>query len=144
MAHTKLHSKDNAAARRRLRRRFIDTLRKPTTMPTKLAKDRMRIPQGSAKRNDSFPTGSCHSEIGNYMRLGVRKHKAVSPCLNQWMQPALCFPCTPPTWCHHKVSCKDQFIKAGPAELPLCRISPQSARETGRYITNETPQPILL
>jgi hypothetical protein len=34
-----LHSKDNAAARRRLRKRIIDTLRKPTTMPTKLAKE---------------------------------------------------------------------------------------------------------
>ena len=48
--YTKSHSKDNAAARRRLRRRIIDTLRKPTTMPTKLAKDRMRIPQGSEKK----------------------------------------------------------------------------------------------
>ena len=28
--HTKLHPKDNAAARRRLHRRIIDTLRKPT------------------------------------------------------------------------------------------------------------------
>jgi putative addiction module killer protein len=36
---TKLHSKDNATARRRLRRRIIDTLRKPTTQPTKLAKE---------------------------------------------------------------------------------------------------------
>jgi len=40
-------------------------------MPTKLAKDRMRIPQGSAKRNDSFPAGSCHFEIGNHMRPGI-------------------------------------------------------------------------
>ena len=70
VTHTKLHSKDNAAARRRLRRRIIHKLRKLTTMPTKIAKDRMRIPQGSAKRSYSFPTGSCHSEIGNYMRLG--------------------------------------------------------------------------
>ncbi|HPL67369.1 MAG TPA: hypothetical protein PLG94_12620, partial [Smithellaceae bacterium] len=44
-------------------------------MPTKLAKDRMRILQGSAKRNYSFPTGSCQSEIGNYMRLGIKKNK---------------------------------------------------------------------
>jgi hypothetical protein len=36
---TKLHSKDNAAARRRLRRRIIDTSRKPTTQPTKLAEE---------------------------------------------------------------------------------------------------------
>jgi hypothetical protein len=34
-----LLSKDNEAARRRLRRRITDTLRKPTTMPTKLAKE---------------------------------------------------------------------------------------------------------
>jgi hypothetical protein len=34
-----LHSKDNEAARRRLRRRIINTLRKPTTMPTKLAEE---------------------------------------------------------------------------------------------------------
>ncbi len=46
-------------------------MRGHATIPTKLAKDRMRIPQGSAKRNYSFPTGSCHSEIGNYMRLGI-------------------------------------------------------------------------
>jgi hypothetical protein len=32
-------SKDNEAARRRLRRRIIYTLRKPTTLPTKLAKE---------------------------------------------------------------------------------------------------------
>jgi len=31
----------------------------------------MNIPQGSAKRNYSFPTGSCHTEIGNYMRHGM-------------------------------------------------------------------------
>ncbi len=43
------------------------------TMPTKLAKDRIRIPQGSAKRNKSFSIGSCHSEIGNYMRLGINR-----------------------------------------------------------------------
>jgi len=33
-----LLSKDNAAARRRLRRRITNTLRKPMTLPTKLAK----------------------------------------------------------------------------------------------------------
>jgi hypothetical protein len=32
-------SKDNEAARRRLRRRISNTLRKPMTMPTKLAKE---------------------------------------------------------------------------------------------------------
>jgi len=32
-------SKDNAAARRRHWRRIVHTLRKPTTMPTKLAKE---------------------------------------------------------------------------------------------------------
>jgi hypothetical protein len=32
-------SKDNEAARRRLRRRIANTLRKPTTLPTKLAKE---------------------------------------------------------------------------------------------------------
>jgi hypothetical protein len=32
-------SKDNEAARRRLRRRISNTLRKPTTQPTKLAKE---------------------------------------------------------------------------------------------------------
>ena len=32
-------SKDNTAARRRLRRRITNTLRKPTTMPTKLAEE---------------------------------------------------------------------------------------------------------
>jgi len=32
-------SKDNEAARRRLRRRITNTLRKPTTLPTKLAKE---------------------------------------------------------------------------------------------------------
>jgi hypothetical protein len=37
--NTGLHSKDNEAARRRLRRRIIDTLRKPTTMTTKLAEE---------------------------------------------------------------------------------------------------------
>ncbi len=59
----------------RVRRRIIDTLRKPTPMsggtrpmPTKLAKDRMCIPQGSAKRDYYSLPGSCHSEIGNYMR----------------------------------------------------------------------------
>jgi len=35
----KLHSKDNEAARRRFRRRISNTLRKPTTMPTKLAEE---------------------------------------------------------------------------------------------------------
>jgi hypothetical protein len=39
---------DNKAARRRLRRRIDNTLRKPTTQPTKLAEDRKRIPEGSA------------------------------------------------------------------------------------------------
>jgi hypothetical protein len=34
-----LLSKDNEAARRRLRRRITNTLRKPTTQPTKLAKE---------------------------------------------------------------------------------------------------------
>ncbi len=37
--YTILISKDNAAARRRLRRRITNTLRKPTTLPTKLAKE---------------------------------------------------------------------------------------------------------
>jgi len=37
--HTTLLSKDNEAARRRLRRRITNTLRKPTTQPTKLAKE---------------------------------------------------------------------------------------------------------
>jgi len=32
-------SKDNEAARRRLRKRIINTLRKLTTLPTKLAKE---------------------------------------------------------------------------------------------------------
>ena len=32
-------SKDNEAARRRLRRRITNTLRKPTTQPTKLAEE---------------------------------------------------------------------------------------------------------
>jgi hypothetical protein len=32
-------SKDNEAARRRCRRRIVHTLKKPTTMPTKLAKE---------------------------------------------------------------------------------------------------------
>jgi hypothetical protein len=32
-------SKDNEAARRRRRRRIVYTLRKPTTQPTKLAKE---------------------------------------------------------------------------------------------------------
>jgi hypothetical protein len=41
-------SKDNEAARRRLRRRIVNTLRKLTTKPTKLAKDRERVPEGSA------------------------------------------------------------------------------------------------
>jgi len=36
-------SKDNAAARRRLRRRIIHTLRKPTTQSTKLAKESERV-----------------------------------------------------------------------------------------------------
>ena len=39
MFHTISLSKDNAAARRRLRRRITNTLRKPTTLPTKLAKE---------------------------------------------------------------------------------------------------------
>jgi len=34
-----LISQDNAAARRRLRRRIADTLRKPTTQPTKLGEE---------------------------------------------------------------------------------------------------------
>ena len=37
--NTKLHSKDNAAARRRLRRRISNTSRKPKTQPIKLAKE---------------------------------------------------------------------------------------------------------
>jgi hypothetical protein len=37
-------SKDNEAARRRLRRRITNTLRKPTTLSTKLAEDRKRVP----------------------------------------------------------------------------------------------------
>jgi hypothetical protein len=37
--YTELHSKDNEAARRRLRRRITYTLRKPTTMSTKLAEE---------------------------------------------------------------------------------------------------------
>jgi len=32
-------SKDNEAARRRLRRRIVNTLRKPMTTPTKLAEE---------------------------------------------------------------------------------------------------------
>jgi hypothetical protein len=39
ITHTISISKDNAAARRRLRRRITNTLRKPTTMQTKLAKE---------------------------------------------------------------------------------------------------------
>jgi hypothetical protein len=38
-SYTQLHSKDNAAARRRLRRRITYTSRKLTTQPTKLAKE---------------------------------------------------------------------------------------------------------
>jgi|GEM_PF-734647 len=37
--YTELPSRDNEAARRKLRRRITNTLRKPTTMPTKLAKE---------------------------------------------------------------------------------------------------------
>jgi len=37
--HTISISKDNEAARRRRRRRILHTLKKPTTMPTKLAKE---------------------------------------------------------------------------------------------------------
>jgi hypothetical protein len=37
--YTKLHSKHNAAARRRFCRRIVHTLRKPTTQPTKLGKE---------------------------------------------------------------------------------------------------------
>jgi len=54
-ANTKLHSKDNAAARRRLRSRITDTSRKPTTQPTKLAKDRKRIQRGSAYQINYLP-----------------------------------------------------------------------------------------
>jgi hypothetical protein len=36
-------SKDNEAARRRFRRRIINTLRKPMTLPTKLAKESERV-----------------------------------------------------------------------------------------------------
>ena len=39
ITNTKLHSKDNAAARRMRRRRITNTLRTPTTQPTKLAEE---------------------------------------------------------------------------------------------------------
>jgi hypothetical protein len=39
LINTITHSKDNEAARRRHRRRIVNTLRKSTTRPTKLAKE---------------------------------------------------------------------------------------------------------
>ena len=39
LKYTRLHSKDNEAARRGRRGVYFNTLRKPTTMPTKLAKE---------------------------------------------------------------------------------------------------------
>jgi len=44
ISNTTSISKDNEAARRRLRRRITNTLRKPTTLSTKLAEDRKRVP----------------------------------------------------------------------------------------------------
>ena len=45
-AHTVSFSKDNEAARRRRRRRIVHTLRKPTTQPTKLAKESEVVSNG--------------------------------------------------------------------------------------------------
>jgi ribosomal protein L31E len=47
-------SKDNAAARRRLRRRITNTLRKPATLPTKLAEDQEAHPAGERIANQEF------------------------------------------------------------------------------------------
>jgi hypothetical protein len=41
--NTIMISKDNAAARRRLRRRIINTSRKLTTQPTKLAEESLMV-----------------------------------------------------------------------------------------------------
>ena len=69
-------SKDNAAARRRLRRRIIDTLRKPTTQTTKLAKESKMVllcfiePPSSCLQKDIFQISLPQIIIPAFHRAG--------------------------------------------------------------------------
>ena len=72
-------SKDNEAARRRCRKRIVHTLRKPTTQPTKLAKESELVLAPFFDKSYWYRTNRCNFAVWGYPQCAARRN-AVSNC----------------------------------------------------------------